>query len=123
MSGEKQPLLGGSSGQPGYPASTGPGHPASGQGYPAAGPGYPASGPGYPATSGKPSYQGGPPAAGQPPTGGMPIPTGGESGPTLDSTATAPPLEQMDRVAGYDNIGFADGKPLSTKLIQCEDFC
>ncbi|XP_069141147.1 protein SSUH2 homolog isoform X1 [Argopecten irradians] len=92
------------------------------QGYPGAPPqqGYPQPGPpqgGYPPAG---AYQGGgapPPGPGAPPQGSTPPQYQGEMpGDDVDDNpnavpaqATAPPLEKMDNIGGYANVGFSGG--------------
>ncbi|XP_005089285.1 protein SSUH2 homolog [Aplysia californica] len=115
-------------GAPGYPPQGGaPGYPPQGApGYPSQGgaPGYPSQGaPGYPPQGGAPGYppQGG--APGYPPQGGAPagaVPAYKGEVPSQDvrddpnmaaPQASAPSLDMMDHLPGYDNIGF-DGVSL-----------
>lgn len=89
---EKQPLL---AGQPSSQSAQAPGYPP------------PSSGP----APGQPQYQGttGAPAA--------PAASAAQAGdPMPNGNATAPSLESMEKVSGYENTGFSEGKKTKIDL-------
>ncbi|CAH1783313.1 unnamed protein product [Owenia fusiformis] len=127
---EKQGLLTGPQSQvPGYGAPPPSGYPPQGappQGYPGQAPpqgyqgqappqGYPGQAPpqGYPGQAPPQGYQGGPPPQGGYPPQGAPAgavpPAAGQV--EQDSIPSAPPIEKMDQIAGYENVASQDPLP------------
>ncbi|XP_019618474.1 PREDICTED: protein SSUH2 homolog isoform X1 [Branchiostoma belcheri] len=94
----------GQQGQPGYPPQGQPGYPPQGQ------PGYPpqAQQGGYPAPGGTPPQVGF--APGQPPPEGYQ--QGGAPPAAAGPEPSAPSVDKMDSISGYEGVGFGSAPPL-----------